>query len=70
MKGDLIYTWEAFLTTPLLRFGTTLYEHPQAALKELKQTNIVAEYQSQFEDTSMKLTGLSEPWLISFLLLV
>lgn len=35
-------------------------------LKELKQTNTVTEYQSQFEDISTEVTGLSEQWLISF----
>lgn len=50
----------------MLRFGTSLYDDLKVALKELKQTNTVAEYQTQFEEISTKVTGLSEQWLISF----
>lgn len=49
-----------------LRFGTSLYDDLKAALKELKQTNTVSEYQAKFEKISTKVTGLSEFWLISF----
>lgn len=67
MKGDLVYTWEAFLNALLFQFGTTLYEDPRAALKELKQTSTVAEYQARFEELSTKVTaGLPETWFISF----
>lgn len=58
MKGDFVYTWEAFLNALLLRFGTTLYEDPRVALKELKQ--------GPFEELSTKVTGLPETWLTSF----
>lgn len=44
----------------------SFYDDPKAALKELKQTSTVAEYQSMFEGISTKVTGLSEQWLISF----
>lgn len=45
-----------------------MLEHydPKGALKELKQVNTVAEYQSQFEVLFTKVTRLSEQWLISF----
>ncbi|XP_025607666.1 uncharacterized protein [Arachis hypogaea] len=38
---------------------------PKAALKELKQTDSVAEYHTQFEELSTQVTGLSEDWLVS-----
>lgn len=59
-------TWPDFLNALILRFGTSLYDDPKAALKELKQTSTVTEYQTQFEELSTKVTGLSEQWLISF----
>lgn len=58
--------WQEFLTTLQLRFGTSLYDDPKATLKELRQTTIVADYQSKFEELCTKVTGLSESWLISF----
>lgn len=66
MKNSLVQTWLAFLNALLLRFGTSLYDDPKAALKELKQTNSVSEYQNQFEEISTRVTGLSEQWLVSF----
>lgn len=43
-----------------------MYDDPKAALKELKQINMVSEYQTKFEELSTKVMGLSEAWLISF----
>lgn len=65
VKNQLVQTWNEFLTALQLMFGTSLYDDPKAALKELKQTSTIAEYQSMFEDISMKVTRLSEQWLIS-----
>lgn len=47
-------------------FGTSLYDDPKAVLKELKQVSTVMEYQTQFEEISTKVNGLSEAWLVSF----
>lgn len=66
MKNSLVQTWPDFLNALLLRFGTSLYDDAKAALKELKHTNTVAEYQNHFEEISTRVTGLSEQWLISF----
>jgi len=59
-------TWEQFLQGLRLRFGANLYHDPRTALKELKQTTSVGEYQSQFEELSNQVTGLMEQWLVSF----
>lgn len=66
MKNALMQTWPEFLNALLLRFGTSLYDDPKAALKELRQNSTVTEYQTQFEEISTKVTGLSEQWLVSF----
>lgn len=65
-KNGLVQNWNEFLTALQLRFGTSLYDDPKAALKELKQTGSIAEYQTKFEDLSTKVIGLSEAWLISY----
>jgi len=59
-------TWEQYLEGLRLRFGANLYHDPRTALKELKQTTYVGEYQSQFEELSNQVTGLTEQWLVSF----
>ena len=58
--------WVIFSEVVRKRFGTSLFENPQEALKELRQTGTVAEYQSQFEALSTRVQGLSEAWLVSF----
>lgn len=67
-KNWLVQTWNKFLTTLQLRFGSSLYDDPKVALKELKQVATVSEYQSKFEEISTKVTGLDEHWLVSFLI--
>jgi len=59
-------TWEQYLEGLRLCFGANLYHDPRTALKELKQTTYVGEYQSQFEELSNQVTGLTEQWLVSF----
>ncbi|KAF7823702.1 putative succinate dehydrogenase (quinone) [Senna tora] len=49
-----------------LRFGSSLYDDPRQALKELKQEGTVEDYQGQFETIANKATALEEDWLISF----
>lgn len=66
MKNTLVQTWSEFINALMLRFGTSLYDDPKAALKDLKQISTVTEYQTQFELISTKVTGLSEQWLIIF----
>lgn len=59
-------TWNEFLTTLQLRFGSSLYDDPKAALNELKHVATVSEYQSKFEEISTRVTGFDEHWLVSF----
>ena len=66
IKNQYTQDWMIFADALQKRFGTNLYDNPREALKELKQQGTVAEYQSQFEALSTKVTGLSEQWLISF----
>ncbi|KAF7811847.1 Transposon Ty3-G Gag-Pol polyprotein [Senna tora] len=66
IRNSMVQGWDEFLKALLLRFGKTLFDDPKAALKELKQTAFVAEYQAAFESLSIKVTGLSEQWLVSF----
>lgn len=46
MKNSLDQTWPKFLNAFLLRFWTSLYDDPKAALKELKHTDTVTKYQT------------------------
>ncbi|KAH9745870.1 E3 ubiquitin-protein ligase CCNB1IP1-like [Citrus sinensis] len=48
------------------RFGASLYDDPQGNLFKLTQTTTVAEFQTAFEDLMNRVTGISEPLLISF----
>lgn len=66
MRNALVQTWTEFLKALLLHFGSSLYDNPKGALKELKQNGTVAEYQTRFEEISTKVTCLSEMWLVSF----
>ena len=66
IRNDYTQDWVVFANAVCKRFGTDLYDNPQDALKELKQTDSIADYQHQSELLSNKVTGLSEPWLISF----
>ncbi|KAF7818664.1 Transposon Ty3-G Gag-Pol polyprotein [Senna tora] len=65
VQNSLVQSWDEFLKALLLRFGTELYDDPRVALKQLRQTSSVAEYQAKFEELSTKVTGLSEQWIIS-----
>lgn len=67
MKANqLLTTWKEFLLNLKHRFGASLYEDPQGNLSKLTQTSTVAEFQSAFEDLMNRVTGISEPLLISF----
>ncbi|XP_015387832.1 uncharacterized protein LOC107177859 [Citrus sinensis] len=67
MKNNhLLTTWQEFLANLRYRFGASLYEDPQGDLSKLSQTTTVADFQSAFEDLMNKVTGISEPLLISF----
>ncbi|KAH9678316.1 hypothetical protein KPL71_025660 [Citrus sinensis] len=64
--NSLLTTWKAFLQNLKHRFGASLYEDPQGNLSKLSQTTTVAEFQTAFENLMNRVTGISEPLLISF----
>ena len=71
MKANsLVTTWQAFLDNLKHRFGVSMYEDHQGNLSKLIQTSSVTDFQSAFEDLMNKVIGISEPFLISFFLLL
>ncbi|MCI37413.1 hypothetical protein A2U01_0058637, partial [Trifolium medium] len=66
MHNNLLSSWPTFLEGIHTRFGPTAYEDVEGELSKLSQTGSVAEFQAQFEDLMNKVTGISEPLLISF----
>lgn len=64
--NNLLSTWQSFLINLKQRFGASMYEDHQGNLSKLTQTSTVAEFQSAFEELMNKVTGISEPLLISF----
>ncbi|KAH9678818.1 hypothetical protein KPL71_025874 [Citrus sinensis] len=64
--NNLLTTWRSFLVSLKSRFGASMYEDHQGNLSKLTQTSTVADFQSAFEDLMNKVTGISEPLLISF----
>ncbi|KAF7843495.1 uncharacterized protein G2W53_000400 [Senna tora] len=61
--------WQEFLDALVLRFGSSLYEHPSAALKDIKHITTVEDYQARFEELSTKVQDIPEAWLISSILM-
>jgi hypothetical protein len=66
MRNNLLPSWQIFKEAVRLRFGPTTYEDVEGDLSKLTQTGSVAEFQAQFEELMNKVTGISEPLLISF----
>lgn len=67
MKANhLLTNWQEFLLNLKHRFGNSIYEDHQGNLSKLTQISTVAEFQSAFEELMNKVTGISEPLLISF----
>ncbi|KAH9681933.1 hypothetical protein KPL71_027145 [Citrus sinensis] len=64
--NNLLSTWQNFLLNLKQRFGTSMYEDHQGNLSKLSQTSTVTDFQSAFEDLMNKVTGISEPLLVSF----
>lgn len=57
--------WESFLKALHTRFGPSAYDDPMECLTKLKQTSIVSNYKTQFENLSNRIKGLSEPHRLS-----
>ncbi|XP_024955869.1 uncharacterized protein LOC112498643 [Citrus sinensis] len=64
--NSLLTTWKEFLQNLKHRFGASLYDDPQGNLSKLTQTTTMAKFQTAFEDLMNRVTGISEPLLISF----
>ena len=65
-SNGFIESWKGVLKALNLRFGPSMYEDYRGALSKLQQTSSVADYQTQFEDLSTKVHGLSEQLMINF----
>ena len=65
-RNSLFSSWKAFLTAVQHRFGPSTYEDCEGNLSKLTQTASVADFQAQFEGLMNRVTGISEPLLISF----
>ena len=63
--NDLLTSWKDFLQNLKFHFGASLYKDHQGNLSKLTQKLIVVEFQTKFEDLMNKVTGISEPLLIS-----
>ncbi|KAH9667504.1 hypothetical protein KPL70_021062 [Citrus sinensis] len=64
--NNLLSTWHNFLLNLKQKFGTSMYEDHQGNLSKLSQTSTVADFQYAFKDLMNKVTGISEPLLVSF----
>ena len=64
--NGFIESWKVFLKVLNLRFGPSMYENYRTAFSKVEQHSSMTEYQTQFEDLSIKVHGLSEQVMISF----
>ncbi|XP_057775458.1 uncharacterized protein LOC130994433 [Salvia miltiorrhiza] len=62
----MLSTWSDFLARVRARFGPSQFEDPEGTLAKLTQQGSVGDYQSTFESLMGRVTGISEPLLISF----
>nr|GMD72711.1 Transposon Ty3-G Gag-Pol polyprotein [Ipomoea batatas] len=63
--NQLLGTWEDFMDKIKLRFGPSQLVDYQGQLSKLTQTSTVADYRASFERLLNKVSGISEPVLIS-----
>ncbi|KAF7835948.1 putative polyprotein [Senna tora] len=64
-QNGKLKSWSGFLDALGVRFGTSLFDDPKAALKDVRQNGSVEEYQARFEELSTKVHDIPEPWLIT-----
>lgn len=57
--------WQHFSESLKIRFGPSIYEDPVGAFTKLKQIKSVEEYQTDFENLSNKVKGITEEFRIS-----
>ena len=58
-------SWEAFVRSLHVRFGTTTYDDPMETLTRLRQVNSVVQYKGQFESLSNCVKELYEKHKLS-----
>ncbi|XP_075673788.1 uncharacterized protein LOC142643132 [Castanea sativa] len=64
----LFTSWEAFVRSLHVRFGTTTYDDPMETLTRLRQVNSVVQYKGQFEALSNRINELSKKHKLSYFL--
>ena len=65
-RNNLLSSWPEFVTAVRHRFGPAVFEDFEGNLSKLTQNGSVSDFQAAFEDLMNKVTGISEPLLISF----
>lgn len=58
-------SWEAFVRSLHIRFGTSAYDDPMETLTRLRQVSSIAQYKGQFEALSNRIKELSEKHKLS-----
>ena len=61
----LFTSWEAFVKSLHVRFGTTAYDDPMETLTRLRQVGLVVHYKGQYESLSNRVKELSEKHKLS-----
>ena len=64
--NNLLTSWPEFVTTVQHRSGPAVYEDLKGNLLKLTQNGSVSNFQAAFDDLMNKVSGISEPPLISF----
>lgn len=64
-NNHLFANWTDFLDKVKKRFGPSQFEDSQSRLFELVQNSTLEDFQSQFERLMNKVTGVTEPQLLS-----
>ena len=59
-------SWEAFMRSLHVRFGTSAYDDPMETLTRLRKVGSVAVYKGQFEALSNRIKELSEKHKMSY----
>ncbi|XP_022023391.1 uncharacterized protein LOC110923629 [Helianthus annuus] len=64
-NNNLLGSWTEFKRSVELRFGPSTFENHEATLFKLRQLSSVADYQTEFERLSNRITGLSAQTLLN-----
>ena len=64
-EAGLFTSWEAFVKSLHVRFGTSAYDDPMESLTKLRQVGSVVHYKGQFESLSNRVKELFEKHQLS-----